>query len=377
MKFVITGGGTGGHLTPALAVVDAIQRTDATVEILFIGSATGLEAEIVPNRGIAYKSIATGKLRRSSRGLLGMLTIANFRDMLAVPKGLIDAYRILKAYKPDAILSTGGYVAVPASIAAWLLRIPLVIHEQTTTIGLANRICCSLAHTVALSFEIARADLPTRARAGAVVTGNPIRNETLAGSRTGADRRFGITPDMPVILITGGAQGARVINTAILDAISTLTKTHFVIHQCGKQGIDTLSAARATMPDETRERWFLSAFLDADAMADAWAAARIVIARAGAGTVNEGLILGKPMIFVPLEPSSRDEQLRNAERSAELGAAVIVRQAECTADALLAALRAIVETPGCTERMSAAARGSAITDADVRIARLLVSIATK
>jgi UDP-N-acetylglucosamine--N-acetylmuramyl-(pentapeptide) pyrophosphoryl-undecaprenol N-acetylglucosamine transferase len=357
--------------------VDAIQRTDASVEILFIGSATGLEAEIVPNRGIAYKSIATGKLRRSSRGLLGMLTITNLRDMLAVPKGLIDAYRILKAYKPDAILSTGGYVAVPASIAAWLLRIPLVIHEQTTTIGLANRICCALAHTVALSFEIARADLPTRARAGAVVTGNPIRNETLAGSRTGADRRFGITPDMPVILITGGAQGARVINTAILDAISTLTKTHFVIHQCGKQGIDTLSAARATMPDETRERWFLSAFLDADAMADAWAAAAVVIARAGAGTVNEGLILGKPMIFVPLEPSSRDEQLRNAERSAELGAAVIVRQAECTADALLAALHAIVETPGCTERMSAAARGSAITDADVRIARLLVSIATK
>jgi len=377
MKFVITGGGTGGHLTPALAVVDAIQRTDASVEILFIGSATGLEAEIVPNRGIAYKSIATGKLRRSSRGLLGMLTITNLRDMLAVPKGLIDAYRILKAYKPDAILSTGGYVAVPASIAAWLLRIPLVIHEQTTTIGLANRICCALAHTVALSFEIARADLPTRARAGAVVTGNPIRNETLAGSRTGADRRFGITPDMPVILITGGAQGARVINTAILDAISTLTKTHFVIHQCGKQGIDTLSAARATMPDETRERWFLSAFLDADAMADAWAAAAVVIARAGAGTVNEGLILGKPMIFVPLEPSSRDEQLRNAERSAELGAAVIVRQAECTADALLAALHAIVETPGCTERMSAAARGSAIIDADVRIARLLVSIATK
>jgi UDP-N-acetylglucosamine--N-acetylmuramyl-(pentapeptide) pyrophosphoryl-undecaprenol N-acetylglucosamine transferase len=131
------------------------------------------------------------------------------------------------------------------------------------------------------------------------------------------------------------------------------------------------------MPDATRERWFLSAFLDADAMADAWAAAQVVIARAGAGTVNEGLILGKPMIFVPLEPSSRDEQLRNAERSAELGAAVIVRQAECTAEALLAALNPIVDTPGCTERMSAAARGNAITDADVRIARLLVSIATK
>ena len=140
MKFVITGGGTGGHLVPALAVVDAIKRRDSSVEILFIGSTTGLEAEIVPNRGIAYKSIATGKLRRSSRGLLGMLTIANFRDMLAVPKGLIDAYRILCAYKPDVILSTGGYVAVPASIAAWLLRIPLVIHEQTTTIGLANRL---------------------------------------------------------------------------------------------------------------------------------------------------------------------------------------------------------------------------------------------
>jgi UDP-N-acetylglucosamine--N-acetylmuramyl-(pentapeptide) pyrophosphoryl-undecaprenol N-acetylglucosamine transferase len=347
------------------------------VEILFIGSTTGLEAEIVPNRGIAYKSIATGKLRRSSRGLLGMLTIANFRDMLAVPKGLIDAFRILRTYKPDAILSTGGYVAVPTSIAAWLLHIPLVIHEQTTTIGLANRLCCAIADTVALSFEIARGDLPARARTGAVLTGNPIRKETLAGSSDRAAQRFGYPAELPVLLVTGGAQGARVINTAITDAITELTKTHFVIHQCGKQGIDTLSAARDTLPESTRQRWVLSAFLDADAMADAWAAAQVVIARAGAGTVNEGLILGKPMIYVPLEPSSRDEQLRNAERCVELGAAQIVRQAACSGDALIAALKSIMETPGRMEQMQTAAMGSAILDADERIAKLLISIAIR
>ena len=377
MKFVITGGGTGGHLSPALAVLDAIKRSEPSVEILFIGSTTGLEAEIVPNRGIAYKSIATGKLRRSSRGLLGMLTIANFRDMLAVPKGLIDAFRILRTYKPDAILSTGGYVAVPTSIAAWLLHIPLVIHEQTTTIGLANRLCCAIADTVALSFEIARGDLPARARTGAVLTGNPIRKETLAGSSDRAAQRFGYPAELPVLLVTGGAQGARVINTAITDAITELTKTHFVIHQCGKQGIDTLSAARDTLPESTRQRWVLSAFLDADAMADAWAAAQVVIARAGAGTVNEGLILGKPMIYVPLEPSSRDEQLRNAERCVELGAAQIVRQAACSGDALIAALKSIMETPGRMEQMQTAAMGSAILDADERIAKLLISIAIR
>jgi len=374
MKFVITGGGTGGHLSPALAVVDAIKRIEPSVDILFIGSKTGLEAEIVPNRGIAYKSISTGKLRRSSRGLLGMLTIANLRDMLAVPKGLIDAYRILRTYKPDAILSTGGYVAVPASIAAWLLRIPLIIHEQTTTIGLANRLCCAIAHTVALSFEMARGDLPARARTGAVLTGNPIRKETLAGNRERAVDRFNIPVNVPVLLVTGGAQGARVINTGITDAIEKLTETHFVIHQCGKQGFDTLSAARANMPASTSQRWFLSAFLDADAMADAWATAQVVIARAGAGTVNEGLILGKPMIYVPLEPSSRDEQLRNAERCVELGAAVIVRQAACNGDALMSALRTIVETPSRIEQMQNAAIGNAILDADERIAKLLISI---
>lgn len=377
MKFVITGGGTGGHLSPALAVLDAIKRSEPSVEILFIGSTTGLEAEIVPNRGIAYKSIATGKLRRSSRGLLGMLTIANFRDMLAVPKGLIDAFRILRTYKPDAILSTGGYVAVPTSIAAWLLHIPLVIHEQTTTIGLANRLCCAIAHTVALSFEIARGDLPARARTGAVLTGNPIRKETLAGSSDRAAQRFGYPAELPVLLVTGGAQGARVINTAITDAITELTETHFVIHQCGKQGIDTLSAARDTLPESTRQRWVLSAFLDADAMADAWAAAQVVIARAGAGTVNEGLILGKPMIYVPLEPSSRDEQLRNAERCVELGAAQIVRQAACSGDALSAAVKSIVETPGRMEQMQTAAMGNATLDADERIAKLLISIAIR
>lgn len=375
MKFVITGGGTGGHLTPALAVIDAIKRSDSSAEILFIGSTTGLEAEIVPNRGIVYKSIATGKLRRSSRGLLGMLTIANFRDMLAVPKGLLDAYRILQEYKPDVLLSTGGYVAVPASIAARLLKIPIVIHEQTTTIGLANRICCAIAHTVALSFEIARGDLPARARKGAIVTGNPIRKETLEGTRSGAAERFGFTPDTPVVLVTGGAQGARVINAAVADAIADLTSTHFVVHQCGKQGIESLSDVRGAQPAAVRERWFLSAFLDTAAMADAWAAAQVVIARAGAGTVNEALILGKPMIFVPLEPSSRDEQLRNAERSVSLGAAVIVRQAACTGPALVEALHSIIGVPERTAQMEAAARGSAILDADERIARLLLSIA--
>ena len=377
MKFVITGGGTGGHLVPALAVVDAIKRRDSSVEILFIGSTTGLEAEIVPNGGVAYKSIATGKLRRSSRGLLGMLTIANFRDMHAVPKGLIDAYRILRTYKPDVILSTGGYVAVPASIAAWLLRIPLVIHEQTTTIGLANRLCCAIAHTVALSFDIARDDLPLRAGAGAVLTGNPIRRETLSGSPESAATRFGIPADTPVILITGGAQGARVINTAISAAISELTKTHFVIHQCGKQGIESLTAQRESLPPAIRDRWVVSAFLDVDAMADAWSIAQVVIARAGAGTVNEALILGKPMIFVPLEPSSRNEQLRNAERSAELGAAVIVPQSACTGDALIKAIHTILDTPGCIEQMATAAKGNAILDADTRITNILMDIAAK
>lgn len=373
MKFVITGGGTGGHLTPALAVIDAIKREHPSADILFVGSTTGIEAEIVPNRGIAYKSIATGKLRRSSKGLIGMLTMANLRDMFAVPKGLFDAYRILRAYKPDALLSTGGYVAVPASIAAWLLRIPVIIHEQTTTIGLANRLCCAIAHTVALSSELARTDLPKRAQTGAVITGNPIRQETLTGSCERASGRFGFPSDMPVLLITGGAQGARVINQAVGDVIEELTRSHFVIHQCGKQGIEALTSLRDTKPDATKQRWFLSAFLDADAMADAWAAAQVVIARAGAGTVNEGLILGKPMIFVPLEPSSRDEQLRNAERSVALGAAVIVRQASCNGQSLRDALHAIIDKPGRTAQMEAAARGNAILDADDRIASLLLA----
>ncbi len=197
----------------------------------------------------------------------------------------------------------------------------------------------------------------------------------MEGTRDSAGERFGFTSDTPVILVTGGAQGARVINAAVADAIADLTNTHFVIHQCGKQGIGSLSEARDAQPAAVRERWFLSAFLDTDAMADAWAAAEVVIARAGAGTVNEALILGKPMIFVPLEPSSRDEQLRNAERSVSLGAAVIVRQAACTGAALLEALHAIVDAPGRTTRMEAAARGSAILDADERIARLLLSIA--
>lgn len=357
LRILVTGGGTGGHVGPALAVVQTLRErathADAAFNptFLYVGSETGIEAKLAREADIPFAGVASGKLRRSSRGPLGLISRANLMDLGRIPVGIGQAIAQVRKFRPDVVLATGGYVSVPPVVAAGLLRIPVLTHEQTVTVGLANKIAGRFARRIALSFEGARDELPPVLRKRAFVTGNPVRSAIFDGDKMRAARRFGFAPhdkDLPCMYVTGGAQGARVLNRAVESVLPELLALCRIVHQCGKQpegseqDFDRLQAASGSLPLHLRTRYHLTRFVETDAIGDAYVLADLLLARSGAGTVTEACALGKPAVFVPLIPASGDEQNRNAQRSVNVGAAVILPQAECDGTHLLETLRPLL-----------------------------------
>ncbi|GGO63804.1 UDP-N-acetylglucosamine--N-acetylmuramyl-(pentapeptide) pyrophosphoryl-undecaprenol N-acetylglucosamine transferase [Nonomuraea cavernae] len=350
LRLLITGGGTGGHTYPALTTLSAIQRRQVAHDVLWVGTAGGLEARITAEHGIPFKAITTGKLRR--RPNLRELG-TNLADVFRIPVGVIQAVVHAARYLPDVVLSTGGYVAVPIGVAAKLIRRPLVMHEQTTVVGLANRMLARLATRIALSHESSLEHLPASARGKAVVTGNPIRPELLHGSQAAAYDLFGLTFEVPLIYVTGGAQGSKQINTLIAEILPGLLPHAQVVHQCGPAWIDQMRAIQ--LPPELADRYHPVPYVGAE-LADLYAAADVVIARSGAGTVSELTAIGRPSVLVPLIPTGGDEQRKNAAYLVSAGAARALLEPRPTADLLLAELMPLLADPGLRGSMADAAR---------------------
>lgn len=375
LRVLVTGGGTGGHVTPALAVIAELRRRHGdALTLLYVGSDAGLESRLAGEAGVEFAAIATGKLRRSSRGVRGLVTAANVRDALRVPRGVLQAFGVVRRFRPDAVLATGGYVAVPPVIAAGLLRKRVVVHEQTVTFGLANRISGYFASVIALSFDGSADMVPTRMRRKVVVTGNPVRAEVLEGDRQRAYEVFGVHVEdraLPVLLVLGGAQGSRMVNTAMRDALDALLDEAVVVHQCGASDAQALHSHWASLPPVAQRRWIVRPFLTSNEMGDGYALADVVVARAGAGTVTEICALGKATVFVPLVPTSHNEQTRNAQRVVDAGGAVIVAQADCSAATLLAAVEPILRDADRRAVMAEGARSLARPDAVALLADLV------
>lgn len=355
IRILITGGGTGGHVSPALATVQEIKRITAEepdkgqVIFRYIGSKQGVEKRLAEEAGLDFVGVQTGKLRRAAK-ITGLFTLQNFKDAFKIPVGVFQSLWQVARFRPAVIFSTGGFVCVPPVVAGWLLRVPVLTHEQTVTVGLANRIAARFARRVALSFEGAVTELPKRLRPRTFVTGNPVRPLIFQGSGAKAVERFGFSQDdgeLPTIYVTGGAQGARVINQAVEAVLPELLQEARIIHQCGQQpagqaqDFDTLTAAAEKLPAELRQRYFLTRFVGEE-IGDIFALADLIISRAGAGTVTEITALGKPAIYVPLVPTGGDEQTRNAQRAEKAGAAIIIKQGELTGPGLLAEVRKLL-----------------------------------
>ena len=382
IRILVTGGGTGGHVTPALAVIQTLQEigreadADWQPRFRYIGSAQGVEARLAREAGIEFVGVQSGKLRRA-KSLAGLLSLRNLADALRVPVGIGQALGAVRRFRPDVVLATGGYVSVPPVVAAGLLKIPVLIHEQTVQVGLANRIAARFARRIALTFEGALLDLPPRLRAKAFVTGNPVRAAIFAGDRARAVARFGFSEDddaLPCVYMTGGAQGAQVLNRAVEAVLPELLAECRLLHQCGAQEQTHWQEVARGLPPELGRRYFGTGFVGEE-IGDVFALADVIVGRSGAGTVTEAAALGKPALFVPLVPTGGDEQTRNARRSADAGAAVIIPQAELDGPRLRAELGALLADPERRSRMGEAARTLARPQAAQDLARALLALA--
>lgn len=379
-RLVVTGGGTGGHTYPAVTAVrtlrDRLAEEGRALETLWIGTADGLEARVAPAEGIAFTSVVTGKIRRS-KNPLRLASPANVRDMARVPLGVVQARKAIDLFRPDVVLATGGYVAVPAGLAARMCRRPLVLHEQTLRLGLTNRKLAASAARICVSSESSLPMLSESARAVAVVTGNPVRPEVLSGNRDRAVQSlslWGFDRRLPTVYVTGGAQGAQQINELVGEVLPWLLERANVIHQCGPANADGLRARATTLPAELAGRYYLAGFVGPE-LPDVLALADVVISRSGAGTLAELTALGKPAVFVPLASSAGNEQAHNARHLQDAGAAVALT-GEVSADGLRNALGSLLADPQRRVAMAERARAHGRPDAADRLVDEILSVAS-
>ncbi|MCL2198326.1 MAG: undecaprenyldiphospho-muramoylpentapeptide beta-N-acetylglucosaminyltransferase [Defluviitaleaceae bacterium] len=322
-KIILTGGGTAGHVIPNLALVPALKAEG--FEIHYVGSHTGPERDLAEAAGLPFYGISSGKLRR-------YFDLKNITDIFRVAKGLGDALKLIKKIKPDIIFSKGGFVVVPVLAAARLCGVRTIIHESDITPGLANKLVMPFANKICVSFPETIGFLPQKMRKKAVLTGTPIRQSLSDG-----DRLYGIKTagfeigGKPVLLVTGGSQGATAINACVREALPQLTQKFRIIHLCGKGNL-------AGIKDENYVEF---EYLN-DKMADVLAAADVVISRAGANTIFELLALKKPHLLIPLpKGKSRGDQIQNAESFEKQGFARVLSEEKMTAQSLTEAVASL------------------------------------
>ena len=367
MRVVIAGGGTGGHTSAGLAVAAALEKRGA--DIHWIGSRGGVEARRVPEAGLSFHAIHAGKLRR-------YWDWQNVPDLaLRAPAGAAQSWRLLRRLRPSLLFATGGFVSLPPALAARALAIPIVVHEQTAVPGLANRIVARFARRIALSFPLSGNEFPPDR---VILTGNPLRPELLGGSREAACRHFSLDHALPIVYVTGGAQGSHKINRTVGEILPALLETCQVIHQCGdhpKTGDREWLAARVrTLAEPLRQRYVLVPYVGGE-LRDVYAAADLVVGRSGAGTVNECLHLAKPAIFIPLPGAGGDEQTANARLVEAAGGGILFPPVSLTSAALLDAVKRLLADRPTLRAMGERARSLAVPDAAERIARLIFEVA--
>lgn len=324
MKHIVfTGGGTAGHVTPNIALFPAVK--EAGYEISYIGSYEGIEKELITGQGVTYYGIDSGKFRR-------YFSWKNFTDPFHVVKGYFQAKKLLKKLNPNIVFSKGGFVSVPVVMAAKKCKIPCIIHESDITPGLANKLAIPSATKVCANFPETLNYLP---KEKAVLTGSPIRKELFTGNKIKGLDFCGFTANKPVLLVIGGSTGAASVNNAVRDLLPTLLQQFQVIHLCGKGKTDESYNGR--------EGYVQFEYINKE-LKDLFAAADVIVSRAGANAICELLALKKPNILIPLSAAaSRGDQILNAESFERQGFSYVLKEEDVTNETLLAAVNEVYE----------------------------------
>ncbi len=316
-KIILTGGGTAGHVTPNIALIPRLKELG--YKIYYIGSYTGMEKKLIEDLGIRYYGISSGKLRR-------YLDLKNISDPFRVVKGYAQARTLMRKIRPDVVFSKGGFVSVPVVLAAKHKHIPVIIHESDLTPGLANKLAIPAASKICCNFPETIPHLP---EGRAVLSGSPIRQELLEGSKERACQFTGLNSRKPVILIIGGSLGSVFLNNTVRRNLPELLKNFQIIHLCGKGNLD---------PSIRFEGYVQYEYIT-DELADLMALADLVISRAGANAICELLALHKPNILIPLSKNaSRGDQILNARSFEKQGFSYVIEEEDLTDNSFLRAV---------------------------------------
>lgn len=359
MKVVLAGGGTGGHVFPALALARELRSRD--VEALMFGTARGLEMSAFTAEGFSVEIIRVERLR-------GMAVRAQAKSLVLLPQALIHALVLLGRHRPQVVVGMGGYAAGPVCMAAVLRRIPLLIHEQNLALGMTNRVLARVADMVAVTFEETGPLLGREV----VVTGNPVRREILEADRRKGCEAFQLDPGKVTLLVFGGSQGARQINQAVTEALPHLVAWQDrlqIVHATGERDRGGMEEAYRAWRGEARVLPFIQD------MASAYAAADLVVSRAGATTIAELTALGKPALLIPYPFATNDHQRVNAEEVVRAGGARLILDRDLTGRRLAGEIQKLLTDRSLLAAMGRAAQGLGRPQASSHLADLVCRLA--
>ncbi len=368
MTIVFTGGGTGGHFYPIIAIAEAmndiVHEKRLIAPSLYYLAPNSFDENALFENGIAYIRIPAGKMRRYT-------SIKNVTDLFVTLTGIFTALVTLFRLYPDVVMSKGGYGSVPTVIAARLLRIPIIIHESDAKPGRANLFASRFAKKIAISFESAAEYFPKRAQSKIARTGIPIRKSLMQVEKEGAQQYLKLEKDIPTVLILGGSQGALRINEAILSSLPNLVSFANIIHQTGQAHFKNVQGIARVVLDKNphADRFHPISYLSELSLRRAAGVADIIVSRAGANSIAEIGIWKKPAILIPIPESVSHDQRTNAYAYAKTGAAVVLDEENLSTHILASEIERIAHNPELGKRMSASAEG--FTDPDA--ARILAN----
>ena len=370
MKILLTGGGSGGHFYPIIAVAEALREIAKEERLfnleLYFMSDRAYSRQILFEQDIIFKKVSAGKRRLyfSPRNIIDL-----FKTAIGVLKAIFEMYKIC----PDVVFGKGGYASFPALFAAKTLKVPVLIHESDSTPGRVNIWAAEFARGIAVSFPAAADYFP---KEKVVYTGNPIRKAIQAVSPEGAYELLNLEKYVPVVFILGGSLGAEIINDVIIDALPELVKKYQVIHQTGIANFKIVSdtAILNLMDHSNKNRYHPFEYLNDLKLKAAAGVADVIISRAGS-TIFEIALWGKPSIIIPITESHDDHQRRNAFNYARSGAATVIEENNLAANVLLSEIDRIINNSVEREKMAAAAKNFAHANAAEKIAKELIAIA--
>lgn len=367
MRIVLTGGGTGGHIYPALAIARHCLQREPSCEFLYIGSHRGLEKDIVPKEGFRFESVEISGFRRK-------LSVDNLKTILRFWKAVRRSKRLLRQFQPDVVVGTGGYVCGPVIYAAAKLGIPTLLHEQNAIPGLTNRFLSARASMVAVSFPGNEAAFPKAKKA--VYTGNPRATEVAGADAAAGRQSLGLPPEIPLVVVVGGSGGAKSINQCMAEMagrIGELPGTHFLFIT-GKAYYDETSSRITqldTMPDN------LTVVPYVERMPDILAATALIVTRSGASFMAEITALGIPSIQIPSPYVTNNHQEANARNLQQGDAAEVILESELSAEQLFTHIRKLMADPIRREYMATQAKKFGQPDAAERIYQLLLELVSR